>query len=343
MRLGKVWFILAVSVYGLSACTQSADCSRKDVFCAGLVTDVLGINDHGMNQNTWAGLQEAKANGDVDHIDYIKSIDTRDYEKNIDYFAEKGYDVIITTGVGMRDETLRSADLYPFDPAQGVPDPVFVGMSQPQEEVRPNVIPVTFAEDQMGFLAGALAAHISKTRTIGAVCETSGIDSVWRYCEGFRAGAKYVDKDIKVDVIYREDGDRESLFIDEAWGYDTAQELIQRGVDVVFAAGGATGQGALRAAAEAQIRAIGTERDQAAVLAGSGSNIVTSIFGRASFEIQNVIRSLRSGNVYKPGISQIEYVPFSEKYPESLTREMNTLLLALQNGEIKTNVPFEKP
>ena len=49
------------------------------------------------------------------------------------------------------------------------------------------------------------------------------------------------------------DGDRERLFIDEAWGYDTAQELIQRGADVIFAAGGATGQGALRAAAEAQV------------------------------------------------------------------------------------------
>ena len=105
----------------------------------------------------------------------------------------------------------------------------------------------------MGFLAGALAARISETRIVGAVCETSGINSVWRYCEGFRAGARYEDKDIKAEVIYRDDGDRESLFIDEAWGHDTAQELIQRGADIIFAAGGATGQGALRAAAEAQV------------------------------------------------------------------------------------------
>ena len=258
MRVGKVWFILGIVVCGLSACMKSSDCFREDVFCAGLVTDVLGINDHGMNQNTWAGLQEAKANGDVDRAEYIESIDTRDYEKNIAYFAEKGFDVIITTGVGMRNETLRSADLKP--------DTVFVGMNQPYEEARPNIIPVTFAEDQMGFLAGALAARISKTRIVGGVCETSGIDSMWRYCEGFRAGAKYEDKDIKTEVIYREDGDRESLFIDETWGYDTAQELIQRGVDVIFAAGGVTGQGGLRAAAGAQVAAIGTERDQAAVL-----------------------------------------------------------------------------
>ncbi len=97
----------------LSACAQASDCFREDVFCAGLVTDVLGIEDHGMNQDTWAGLQDAKASGVVDRVEYIESNDTRDYEKNIAYFAEHGYDVIVTTGVGMSDETLRAADLKP--------------------------------------------------------------------------------------------------------------------------------------------------------------------------------------------------------------------------------------
>jgi basic membrane protein A and related proteins len=338
LRFGKIWFILTVA-FGLSACAQSSDCFREDVFCAGLVTDVLGIDDHGMNQNTWAGLQEAKANGDVDRVEYIESVDTRDYEKNIAYFAEKGYDVIITTGIGMRDETLHSADLYH--------DLVFVGMNQPHEEVRPNIIPVTFAEDQMGFAAGALAACISETHIVGAVCETSGIDSMWRYCEGFRAGVVYANElagqNIESLVVYREDGDRENLFVDETWGYDTAQGLIQRGVDVIFAAGGVTGQGALRAAAEAQVEAIGTERDQGAVLGESGSSVVTSIYGNASSEVQKMMRLLGDGNVYEPGVGQIEYVPFNQKYPESLTRDMDALLLALQNGEIKTNVTFEKP
>lgn len=322
---------------------QPPDCFREDVFCAGLVTDTLGINDHGLNQDTWAGLEEAKASGLVDRIEYIESVDTRDYGKNIAFFAENGYDVIITTGIGLSDETLRSADLYPFDPAQGKPDSVFVGMDQPHEEVRPNIIPVTFAEDQMGFAAGALAARISETRVIGAACETSGIDSMWRYCEGFRAGAKFVDEDIKVVVIYRDDGEREKLFLDEAWGYETAQKLIQRGADVIFASGGVTGQGALRAAAEAQVKAIGTERDQSAVLGESGSSVVTSIYGRASFEVQNVMRLMRGGNAYEPGSSQIGYGPLNQKFPESLAREMDILLFGLWNGEIKTGVPVEKP
>jgi len=335
LRLGLSWLILAIVVLGLSACMPSSDCFREEVFCAGLVTDTLGIDDHGINQNAWAGLEQAKANALVDQIAFIESVDTRDYEKNIVYFAGIGYDVIITTGVGLRDETLRAADLYP--------DSDFIGMNQPHEETRPNIIPVIFAEDQMGFAAGALAARISETRIVGAACETSDIDSMWRYCEGFRAGAKFVDEDIKVMVIYRNDGSSENIFIDEVWGYETGQKLIQRGADVIFSAGGVTGQGALRAAAEAQVDAIGTERDQGAVLGVSGLSVVTSIYGQASFEVQNVIRLLRDGNVNEPRLSQIKYVPFDEELPESFKQEMDALLLSLWNGNVKTNVNNEKP
>ncbi len=329
------FLFLAVVLTGLSACMQSPDCFQEDVFCAALVTDTLGIEDHGMNQDTWAGFEEAKANKLVDRIEYIASVDNRDYEKNITYFASKGFDLIVTTNAALHDETLHAADLYP--------DSVFVGMNQSQAESRPNLISVTFAEDQMGFAAGVLAAQLSQTEIVGAVCETSGIDSMWRYCEGFRAGATYFNPQIKTLVFYRDDGDSEALFIDEAWGAETARQAIQSGTDVLFAAGGATGQGALRAAAEAGVYVIGAERDQAAVLAESSSSVVTSFVGRGSFEVQEVMRLLRDGNVNEARSGQAGMMSFNEKFPENLQIELNVLLLRLWNGEIKTNVPPEKP
>jgi basic membrane protein A len=346
LRSWLYWIILTIAL-ALSACRQSSDCFQADVFCAALVTDTQGIEDHGMNQDTWAGLQEAKAGGLVDQVEVIESVDSRDYEKNIAYFADRGFDVIFTVGTGMDDETLRSADLYPFDAAQDKPDPVFVGMNQPQGESRPNLIPVTFPEDQMGFVAGALAARISETQIVGAVCETSGIDSMWRYCEGFRAGVTFTnqltEQNVKALVVYRDDGDREKLFVDEAWGADSTQSLIQRGADVIFAAGGATGQGALRAATEAGIKSIGTERDQGAALKGSGPGVVTSILGNASSEVQEVLRLLGEDREKLPQTGQIRYVPLPQTFPENLTREMDALLLALDNGEVKTNVTLSKP
>ena len=327
--------LLAIALTCLTACQQSPDCFQEDVFCAALVTDTQGLNDYGINQNTWVGLQEAQANKLADRIEYIESANARDYEKNIAYFASQGFDMIVTTNPTLRDETLHAADLYP--------DSVFVGMNQAQTEARPNLISISFPEDQMGFTAGVIAANLTKTGVVGAVCETSSIDSMWRYCDGFRAGAEFFNPAVKVIVFYRDDGDSEKLFIDEAWGFETANKAIRRGADVIFAAGGVTGQGALRAALEADIPVIGAERDQAVFFAESGSSVVTSILGQANFEIKEVMRLTREGNVGGARSGQLENVPINGIFPERLQDAVDFLFLNLRIGAIKTNVASEKP
>jgi len=323
----------------LSACLSSSDCFRKEVFCAALVTDTLGLNDHGINQDAWAGLQEAKASGLVDIAEIIESVDPRDYEKNIIYFAERGYDVIVTAGAGLDDQTFRVSSIFPYDPTQERPGSVFVGLNQAYKESRPNLIAITFPEDQMGFAAGLLAARLSKTGIVAGICETSGIDAMWRYCEGFRAGAEYLP-DVKVRVLltYREGGDSEKLFIDDTWGYETAHDQIFKGADVIFAAGGATGQGALRAATDFEVQAIGTERDQGAALGVSGRGVVTSFYGQAGFEVQEVMRLLKAGNLPASRMGQIQLVPLNPAFPPEQTIEIETLINMLFNGEISTNI-----
>lgn len=330
-------FVSFVSfVFIFSACTQLPACFREDIFCAGLVTDTLGIEDYGVNQDAWLGLQQAKSENVLDEIAYIESVDTRDYEKNIDFFIKQGYDVIITSGIGLDDETLRASIL--------TPDSVFIGINQPEEENTPqNLFSLTFAEDQMGFLAGTLAVHLTETKIVGAVCETSGIDSMWRYCEGFRAGVEYVDNSIKIVIFYRDDGDREKLFIDEAWGMERTEYLMNRGVDVIFAAGGLTAQAALKTASEAGIYVIGTERDQAAVLAESGKSVVTSIYGSASFEVQKMMRMVKEGSIPQVESGQFKYVPLNQKFPEALSLGLDLILKNLLSGDVQTNILLQNP
>jgi len=331
----KLIHLLTIVVLGMPACAQSPDCFRKDIFCAALVTDTLSIDDHGLNQDTWMGLQHSKTERVVDEIAYIESVDARDYEKNIAFFIGKGYDVIITSGVGLQNATLHSADRYP--------DSVFVGINQTDDESKPNFVSVTFPEDQTGFFAGVLATHLTKTNIVGAVCETSGIDPMWRYCEGFRAGVKYEDKTIKVLVVYRDNESSSKLFIDDEWGFENAQTLIHDGADVIFAAGGGTAVGALRAADEAKIKSIGAERDQAAVLEEQGSRVVTSIFGQASSTVQELMRRVKAGNLADAQKSPFGYVRFDSILPDDLVVKMDELLAGLANGSIKTGVTAEKP
>ncbi|GAB4464362.1 MAG: hypothetical protein Kow0070_26030 [Anaerolineales bacterium] len=333
----SAWLMAALVILasGMSACAPQPDCRREEVFCAGLVTDTRGLNDFGLTQNTWAGLQRALANGVANHIAYIESVDTRDYEKNIAFFVEEGYDVIVTAGIGLQDAALHSAALNP--------DSTFIGMNQPVENPPPNFIPVTFPEDQMGFLAGALAARLTRSKTVGAVCEASGIDSMRRYCEGFRAGAKYADKTVKVIVVYRDNGSRSKLFNDPDWGSETAAGLIQQGADVVFAAGGETAAGALRTANSMKALVIGVERDQAAALGEEGSRVAASMVGGAGSTVEELMRKVKEGNPPVVQIGAVEVVASDEIIPNSLMVEINEMLSGLMEGRIKTNVTVEKP
>lgn len=317
-------------MWALTACQSSSDCFREEVFCAALVTDTLGVDDHGINQDAWTGLQEAKLNGLADRVEYIASVDTRDYSKNIVYFAEQGFDIIFTSGIALDNATLQNADLYP--------DSVFVGLNQPFEKTRPNLISLTFPEDQMGFAAGVITTQLTKTGIVAAVCETSGIDSMWRYCEGFRAGVEFANNEIKSLIVYREDGDREKLFIDEAWGYETGNDLIARGADVLFAAGGITGQGALRAASEFEVYAIGAERNQARALGESGKGVVISFYGAAQFEVQEVMRAVRAGEVRAERAGKIQFTALNPAFPPEFSTQLQLLLAELASGELAVNV-----
>jgi len=299
------------------------------------VTDTRGLNDFGLNHDTWVGLEQSHSDGVVDQVAYIESVDSKDYEKNISFFVDSGYDVIVTSGIGLRDATLHSADLYP--------DSVFIGMNQSDEESVPNFISVTFPEDQMGFFAGALAVRLTRNGIVGAVCETSGIDAMWQYCEGFRAGAKHADDSVKVIVVYRDNESSSKLFIDDEWGFENSQKLINNGADVIFAAGGETAVGALQAASEAKVESIGTERDQAAALGSKGGSVVTSILGRASFTIQELMRNVKAGNLADEEMSPIGYIPFDAFVQENVLLEMEDVLMKLESGDVKTNVAIEKP
>ena len=331
---------LLVSLFtSLAACSLSKpDCARSDILCVGLVTDTGGLQDHGLTQSAWEGVRQALAEGDIQKADYIESVDARDYAKNISTFAEAGYDVIITSSMGLEDETLQAADLHP--------DSVFIGLDQPPDLERANFHAVSFPEDQGGFLAGALAAGMTKTGVIGAVCETADIPSDWRACEGFRAGAKHANPDITVFVSYHENGSSDDLFKDNTWGQETASGLIRDGADVIFGVGGGTGEGALAAAAEAGVWSLGSEQDQFYVTLEAGSSLISSVLPQASPVIYAALVSIQKKLPIDPLIGDMQLAPFHDAQhfvPVVLQQGLSELQAALKNGAIKTGIAPEKP
>ena len=73
------------------------------------------------------------------------------------------------------------------------------------------------------------------------------------------------------------------------------------------------------------------------------SGVVTSVFGQTSSTVRELMRSLRDGNVTDAKTGRIGFVPFDRFVSKEVAQEITDLLTGLENGEIKTNIPAEKP
>jgi basic membrane protein A len=253
IRSRCLFLLLALLLAACNLPSNQTDCARPEVICVGLVTAYGKVDDHGLNQSAWEGVQQALNEGLVHKADAIETIDARDRGKNIATLADAGYDILVTVSFAMGEDTRLAADEWPAA--------LFIGVDQPQEEFIPNLTGLTFPEDQGGFLAGVLAAEATQTKRIGALCEAEIIPEMWRSCEGFRAGVYYVNPDLTPRVVYHSDHNPDDWFNDPDWGAGQISAMQNFGADILFAAGGSTALGALQTASERGIHVIGADED----------------------------------------------------------------------------------
>lgn len=325
----------------LPACTAVApQCERQDVLCVGLVTNIGGINDNSLNRSAWEGVLRSEKELGA-RVAYIESVDPRDYEKNISVFAAEKYDVIVTVGFGMRNATLKAAGLYP--------NVDFIGVDQFQDEERPGVAGLIFPEDRGGFLVGALAAMMSSTGRIGAVCGPDYIPSYWQLGEGYKAGASYADRTMgtatNVFIAYLEAGGGASSDSESA---DTARSMIEQGADTIFSCNSAPfDNGTLIAAARAGAYVIGADHDRYLTVPEASSRMLTSVVKIAAPSVFELI-TLSKNDEFPSGnlLGEVGLAPFHDldnKIPAGVRTALEEIETGLSDGSIKTNVPPEKP
>lgn len=334
--------VLLVSMI-LTACQPAGggkpDCSKPDVFCVGLVTDVGKIDDKSFNQSTWEGVKQAEKDlGAV--VQYLETTDAKDYAKNIATFADEKYDVIVTVGFNLGEATVTAAKQY-----TGVK---FIGVDQDQyAETVPNIAGLVFPEDNAGFLVGALAAQMSKSKKICAVLGTDAVPPVWRFGEGYRAGAAYIDPAVEVTTVYHSDVGFDKTFTDPEWGKTTAVSMIDKGCDIVFGAGGKTGNGALLGAAEKSVYAIGVDTDQYLTVPEAQKFLLSSAMKLLTPGTFNLIKMAKEGTLPAGNFSgDAGFAPYHDldsQVPAAIKTKMEEIAKGLLDGSIKTNVPPTKP
>jgi basic membrane protein A len=337
--------VLLLLIVPLAACQQTAggepDCAKDDEFCVGLVTDVGRIDDKSFNQSAWEGVKQAEEELGA-HVKYIETTDSKDYEKNLGQFGDAGYDVIVTVGFALGEATAVAGAKYP--------DTVFIGVDQfqvPGEEVE-NVVGLNFPEDESGFLAGALAAMLTKSGKIGAVLGTDAVPPVWRFGEGYRAGAAYIDPEVEVTTVYHNDVGFDKTFTDPEWGKTTAISMIDKGVDIVFGAGGKTGNGALQGAAEKGMLAIGVDTDQYETLPECQEVMLTSamkLITPGTFDLVEMAKegSFPAGGNYMGLAGLAPYHDCAGQVPDEVDAKIQEIDAAFQDGSLETGVSPVKP
>jgi basic membrane protein A len=351
----KFYFVFAallIAAMLLPACAPAApDCTQEDVFCVGLVTDVGKINDKSFNQSAWEGVQKSKTDGVADAVQYIETADAKDYAKNIATFADAGYDAIVTVGFNLGEATAAAGTTYP--------DISFIGVDQFQAwqfdddkaNDLANVTGLGFPEDNAGFLVGALAAMMSESHKVGAVCGTDAVPPVWRFGEGYKAGAAYADGQnattTEVFVVYHSDVGFDKTFTDPEWGAQTAKSMMDQGADAIFGCGGITGNGAITAAAQAGKYAIGVDTDQYLTLPEAAPRMLSSAMKLITPGVAGLLAQAKDGSI-APGnfTGQAGYAPFHDldsSVPADVKSAMEAINAGLLDGSIKTNVPPVKP
>jgi basic membrane protein A len=315
------------------------------------VTDVGKINDKSFNQSAWEGVLKSEEDGVADVVQYIETSDAKDYAKNIGTFGDAGFDAIVTVGFALGEATVAAAATYP--------DISFIGVDQFQawqfdDDSSNDVANVTglgFPEDQAGFLVGALAAMMSKSHVIGAVCGTDVVPPVWRFGEGYKAGAAYADSKnataTGVQVVYHSDVGFDKTFTDPEWGAQTAKAMMDNGADVIFGCGGITGNGAITAAAQAGAYAIGVDADQYLTLPEAAPRMLSSAMKLITPGVADLIAAAKDGSIPAGNFTGLAgYAPFHDlesEVPAEVKAAMEEINAGLLDGSITTNVPPVKP
>ena len=310
---------------GKSAVTGAL--SSAEAMCVGLVTDVGQVDDKSFNQSAWEGVLRAADEMGAD-VDYIETQAAKDYATNIGLFADNGCDVIVTVGFALGEATAIAAAEYP--------DVDFVGVDQFQGAAVDGVAGLIFPEDQAGFLAGALAASMSQSGIIAEVLGTDLVPPVVAFGEGYVNGAKYVNPDIEVIKTYHPGG-IDTAFTDPEWGATTARQALENGADVVFGAGGKTGNGALiEVAGEEGALCIGVDSDQwftvpeahPCLITSSMKMITDGVFDLIS---QSAAGSMPSGN-YGGAVGLAPFHDFDSMVSDDIKSMLATLKADLESG-----------
>ena len=289
--------VLALALtFSLVACGKKDDSSSQAPVSGGDAAKeplrvhliVSNLGDKSFNDSAYNGLKKAETDLGI-KLSYVEfGTDNSKAEPTMLEAAEEGYDVVIfnNLGFGMAAEWLTNN-------AATYPDTTFLMYDEVSyEPTSPNVQCLVYKANESDFLAGALAAKMSKS---GVISFVGGMDNpvIADFLVGYIQGAQYANPDVKMTIAYTEN------WTDAPKGKELGLAAINSGADVIHAVAGGAGNGALEAAQSKGALGIGVDSDQYELFKAEkpelAASIVTSSLKNVGESLYATIKTIQDG------------------------------------------------
>ncbi|MFE5714151.1 BMP family protein [Streptomyces sp. NPDC056501] len=294
-RVSKITAACAVTAalaFTATACGESStgdSGSDNGDIKVGMAYDVGGRGDNSFNDSAARGLDKAKAELGVETKELTaKTGETpADREQRLSSLAEGGFNPVIGVGFAYKDAIDKVAAKYPK---------TTFGLVDSVSEAT-NVDSIVFTEEQGSYLAGVAAALKSKDGKIGFI---GGVDTplIKKFAAGFQQGVKDTKPDASVTIQYLSTGTDFSGFGAPDKGKAAAKGMLDKGIDVIYAAAGGSGAGSIEAVAgKPGTWAIGVDSDQAKdpALSKYAGSILTSVVKNVDTGVYQLVKSVKDG------------------------------------------------
>jgi basic membrane lipoprotein Med (substrate-binding protein (PBP1-ABC) superfamily) len=284
-------FLSAITVAAtltlVAGCERSAkapiDTAKSAAFRVALLTPGP-ISDQSWNAGAYQGLLQIRDSLGA-QISHIQTKTPAEFEENFRQYGAQGFTLVFGHGSEFQDAAKRVAPEFPHT--------TYVTTSG--ATTGPNLGGMAFGFADPSYLAGMLAAAMSKTGTVGVIGGQQ-IPPVVESFSAFEKGARAMNPAIHVRTSYIGNWD------DVGAGKEQALAQLSQGVDVIFQNADAAGLGVFQAAREKKnVYVIGSNSNQNGV---APDVTLASVVIDLPLAFLTIAKQVKAGT-FKPGIVEL--------------------------------------
>lgn len=301
-----------------------------------------GVGRDGLNASARAGLMRARR-----ELQVTTNMQTG-LQVDMQSLVDEGCDITISVGYELAESTLAAAESHP-DYRFAIVD-FWFNFQSADDLARENVRMVVFRSDEASFLAGYLAAGLTKTGKIGTF-GGANVPTVKTVMDGFLAGARAYKQDNHTKLTVLGWNGARGIFTGDSRSAErsrlVSERMIAQGADIILPVVGAGVLGAAEAAENAgNVLLIGTDADQALFTEEYADLWLTSIQKDADSAVFNAIAStadgsfnggLYAGTLENEGVSLAPYHRLSSQIPARLKQKIAELRQGIIDGWVSVD------